>query len=50
MSFLPLNDTPYEAKDLRVWFIGRSNGIINYTGDDYGLKSSGGMNVTLKPG
>ena len=50
MSFFPLNDTLYEAKDLRAWFIGRTSGIINYTGDDYGVTPAGGMNVSLKPG
>ena len=46
----PLDDTDYLAKDLRMWHIGRTNGIINHTGDDFAVIPDTGMNVKLKPG
>lgn len=46
----PLDDTNYFAKDVRLWHIGRTHGIINHTGNDLYVKAAGGMNVTLGPG
>ena len=46
----PLDDTNYLAKDLRLWHIGRTNGLINYTGNDFSVTPDEGMNVTLGPG
>ena len=46
----PLDNTNYLAKDLRLWHIGRTNGLINYTGNDFSVTPDEGMNVTLGPG
>ena len=46
----PLDNTNYLAKDLRLWHIGRTNGLINYTGNDLSVTPDEGMNVTLGPG
>lgn len=49
-TVFPLDDTNYYAKDMRVWHIGRTQGIINYTGNDLAVSSAGGMNVSITPG
>ena len=46
----PLNDTDYLADDLRAWHIGRSPGIVNFTGNDFAVSASGGMNVSVSKG
>lgn len=49
-TVFPLDDKDYYAKDMRVWHIGRTAGIINYTGNDLAVSSAGGMKVSLGPG
>lgn len=49
-TVFPLDDVNYYAKDMRVWHIGRTQGIINYTGNDLAVASASGMNISITPG
>lgn len=45
----PLNDVNYLADDLRMWFAGRSAGVINATGNDFKTDPAE-MSVTVQKG
>lgn len=46
----PHDDTEYLADDLRMWFIGRTCGVINATREDFITWPSGGMQITVGEG
>ena len=45
MTAYPLDDTEYLAEDLRMFHAGRTPGLFNITGEDFEVKSAGGMNI-----
>ena len=50
MTAYPLNDTEYLAEDLRMFHAGRTPGLFNITGEDFEVKSAGGMNISVSNG
>lgn len=50
MTAYPLNDTKYLAEDLRMFHAGRTPGLFNITGEDFEVKSAGGMNISVSNG
>ena len=50
MTAYPLDDTEYLAEDLRMFHAGRTPGLFNITGEDFEVKSAGGMNISVSNG
>lgn len=50
MTAFPLNDTNYYAEDMRLFHAGRTEGILNVTGNDFEVKAGEGMEVTVSNG
>lgn len=50
MTAFPLDDTYYLAEDMRLFHAGRTEGVLNVTGNDFQVKAAGGMNVTVENG
>lgn len=50
MTAYPLNDKEYLAEDLRMFHAGRTPGLFNITGEDFEVKSAGGMNISVSNG
>lgn len=46
----PLDNTDYLAKNLRLWHIGRTSGVINATGNDFQTKAGTGMKTIVSEG
>lgn len=46
----PLDGIEYYSADMRMFHAGRTGGVINYTGDDFGVSDVSGMSVTIGKG
>ena len=50
MTAYPLDNTEYLAEDLRMFHAGRTPGLFNITGEDFEVRTAGGMNISVSNG